>query len=78
MHEYTGSLQYRQRDISWHIKSFLARFSLKPFFGYFFKLFFVFFVAANEENSKNLQISRSSINVEGKAIIFKEFQLPLK
>ena len=43
-----------------------------------FLLIFSIFCVVNEVNSNYLQISRSLINFQGKIVIFKEFQVPLK
>ena len=51
---------------------------LQTFFACFSKLFYGFFTAVKEVNSKHSQISRSLINFQGKILIFKEFQVPLK
>ena len=40
-------------------------------------IIFCVFIAVNEVNSKNSLISRSLINIQGKILIFKEFQVPL-
>ena len=66
MSEYTGSPKYRERDISWHITSFLIRFSLNFLLDTSSNYFMGFFNAVNEVNSKNSQISRSLINFQEK------------
>ena len=55
----------------------ISRFSLN--FPLDISIDYVFvFVAVNEVNSNNLQISRNLIDFQGKILIFKEFPVPFK
>ena len=74
--EWTGGPNYRKRDISWHIKSVLVRFSLNLLLDIFQNTFCVY-VAVKEESSKHSQISRSFTNFQRKILILKEFYVPL-
>jgi len=59
--ECTGSSKFREREISWHITSLLARLSVN-FFPMFPLIILAMYVAVHEANSKNSQISRSVLN----------------
>ena len=71
MHGYTESPKCRKRVISWHITGFLVRFFSSFLLDTPLNYFMGFFIAVNEVDSKNSQISRSLINLQGKKSHFQ-------
>ena len=66
MREYTGCPKSREQNVAWHITSFLVRFSLNFLLHISLNYIFALYVAMDELNSKQSQISRSLIKFQGK------------
>ena len=72
------------RDISRSRETYILAYH-EPTCTILFNLFLIFllivsvmFIVVNKVNSKHSQISRMMINSQGRVLIFKEFQVPLK